>query len=143
MGTLLNKRWIASCRRVRRALTRAPSRHSIHSLNHANVFRVAVFVVSLFSLLARDCLMLGVVHARPVAAAASHDAQHDGQGVHPGDCELAAVKSSMPTASSPITAPSPSPVVRLLAAIAPVREAPGPRLNAQPPLFLLHASFLI
>jgi len=143
MVTLLSKCWIASCRRVRRALTREPSRHFIHSLNHTNVVCVAVFVVSLFSLLARDCLMFGGVHASPVAAAASHDAQHDGQGVHPGDCELAAVKPSMPTASSPFTAANPSPVVRLLAAITPVRKAPGTGPHAQPPLFLLHASFLI
>jgi len=107
------------------------------------MFGLAVCVASLLVIFGHQCLLLGVAHAAPPAETTSDHGHGDDHRADLNDCEILAVKVSLPTEASPIALTIvPHDVIPVAA---PLTLPDGPRSPhvSRAPLFLLHASLLI
>jgi hypothetical protein len=118
-------------------------RRSDRASRGKRLFGLAVFVASLLLIVGHQCLLLGVAHAAPPAETTSDHGHSGHHRADLNDCEILALKVSLPTEASPIAfmvAP------RVVIQGVPTLTAPD-GLRTPPisrtPLFLLHTSLLI
>jgi len=115
----------------------------VRAASHGKMFGLAVCVASLLVIFGHQCLLLGVAHATPPAATTSDHGHGDDHRADLNDCEILAVKVSLPTEGSPIAATIVPHLVIPVAA--PLTASEGSRTphTSRTPLFLLYGSLLI